>query len=232
MDAQASGAKMKTKIKNKSRLWKSLLVMLSASGLMLSSSWANDVYIEQIGDNSTVSITQTGAGNLVNGNVDGLGNADDPALIKGDLNSVTITQIGASNTVSLVVNNETNGTGATVVISADGSGNNQTVGCGTALASNCNANTIRSEIVGNNNNTVQTLSGGTTTSTIAITGNYNNVTHTASGAGLHSGEITVSGSGANGAPNAVTLVQSGVSNKNAVITSNGSNNNVTVTQSD
>jgi hypothetical protein len=232
MDAQASGAKMKTKIKNKSRLWKSLLVMLSASGLMLSNSWANDVYIEQIGDNSTVSITQTGAGNLVNGNVDGSGNTDDPALIKGDLNSVTITQIGASNTVSVVVNNETNGTGATVVISADGSGNNQTVGCGTALASNCNANTIRSEIVGNNNNTVQTLSGGTTRSTIAITGNYNNVTHTASGVGLHSGEITVSGSGANGAPNAVTLVQSGVSNKNAVITSNGSNNNVTVTQSD
>jgi hypothetical protein len=150
MDAQASGAKMKTKIKNKSRLWKSLLVMLSASGLMLSNSWANDVYIEQIGDNSTVSITQTGAGNLVNGNVDGSGNTDDPALIKGDLNSVTITQIGASNTVSVVVNNETNGTGATVVISADGSGNNQTVGCGTALASNCNANTIRSEIVGNN----------------------------------------------------------------------------------
>lgn len=232
MDAQASGAKMKTKIKNKSRLWKSLLVMLSASGLMLSSSWANDVYIEQIGDNSTVSITQTGAGNLVNGNVDGSGNADDPALIKGDLNSVTITQIGAGNTASVVVNNETNGTGATVVISADGSGNNQTVGCGTALASNCNANTIRSEIVGNNNNTVQTLSGGVTQSKIAITGNYNNVTHTASGAGLHSGEITVSGSGTNGAPNAVTLVQSGVSNKNAVITSNGSNNNVTVTQSD
>ncbi len=193
---------------------------------------ANDVYIEQIGDNSTVSITQTGAGNLVNGNVGGSGNNDDSALIKGDLNNVTITQIGAQNTLSMIVNNETNGGGSTVVVSALGSGNNQTIGCGTALSSSCNANTIRSEITGNNNNTTQTLSGGVTKSTIGITGNYNNVIHTASGVGLHSGEIVVTGNGTSQAPNAVTLTQSGVSNKNAVITSNGSNNNISVTQSD
>ena len=47
----------------------------------------------------------------------------------------------------------------------------------------------------------------------------------------HSGEITVSGSGASGAPNAVTLTQSGATAKNAVITSNGSNNNIVVNQS-
>ena len=193
---------------------------------------ANDVYMDQIGDNSTISITQTGAGNLVNGNVSGTGNNDDPAIIKGDLNNVTITQIGASNTVRMVINNETNGTGSTVVVSADGSGNNQTIGCGTALSSSCNAGIIRSEIIGNNNNTVQTLSGGVTQSKIAITGNYNNVTHTASGAGLHSGDITVTGSGTSGTPTGVTLTQSGVSNKNAVITSNGSTNTISVTQSD
>lgn len=221
---------MKNITKNNSGLWKNLLASVCMA--FATTAMANDVYIEQIGDNTTVSITQTGAGNIVNGNVGGSGNADDPALIKGDLNSVTITQIGAGNTVSMIINNETNGTGTTVVVSADGSGNNQTVACGTALASTCNANTIRSEIVGNNNNTVQTLSGGVVKSTIAVTGNYNNVTHTASGAGLHSGEITVTGSGSSATPNAVTLTQTGVSNKNAVITSNGSNNNVTVTQSD
>ena len=194
--------------------------------------FANDVYMEQIGDNSTISITQSGAGNLINGNVGGTGNNDDAALIKGDLNNVTISQIGASNTLSMIINNETNGTGSTVVVSATGSGNNQTIGCGTALSSSCNASVIRSEITGNNNNTVQTLSGGVTKSTIAINGNYNNVTHTASGVGQHSGEITVSGSGSNQVANAVTLTQSGVSNKNAVITSNGSSNNISVTQSD
>ncbi len=209
-----------------------LLAILVASVMMSSGVYANDVYMEQIGDNSTVSITQTGAGNLVNGNVGGTGNTDDAALIKGDLNNVTISQIGAGNTLSMIINNESNGTGSTVVVSADGSNNTQTIGCGTALSSSCNASIIRSEITGNNNNTVQTLSGGVVQSKIAVNGNYNNVTHTASGVGQHSGEITVSGSGTSSVANAVTLTQSGALTKNAVITSNGSNNNVIVTQSD
>jgi hypothetical protein len=213
-------------------LSRKLLAILMVSGTITSGALANDVYMEQIGDNSTISITQTGAGNTVNGNVGGTGNNDDAAIIKGDLNNVTISQIGASNTLSMIINNETNGTGSTVVVSADGSNNNQTIGCGTALSSTCNASIIRSEITGNNNNTVQTLSGGVVQSKIAINGNYNNVTHTASGVGLHSGEIIVSGSGTSSVANAVTLTQSGASAKNAVITSNGSNNNVIVTQSD
>ena len=202
------------------------------AGMLSSGAFANDVYMEQIGDNSIISITQTGAGNTVNGNVGGTGNADDPAIIRGDLNNVTINQIGASNTISMIINNETSGTGSTVVVSADGSNNNQTIGCGTALSSTCNASVIRSEITGNSNNTVQTLSGGVVQSKININGNFNNVTHTASGVGLHSGEITVSGSGTSTVANAVTLTQSGAFAKNAVITSNGSNNNVIVTQSD
>ncbi len=214
------------------KLSRKLLAILVASGMVASGAYANDVYMEQIGDNSTVSVTQTGAGNLINGNVGGTGNSDDAALIKGDLNNVTISQIGASNTLSLIINNESNGTGSTVVVSADGSNNNQTIGCGTAVSSDCNASVIRSEITGNNNNTVQTLSGGVVQSKISINGNYNNVTHTASGVGLHNGEITVSGSGTSSVANAVTLTQSGASNKNAVITSNGSSNNISVTQSD
>ena len=223
---------MKNIIKNSDRMLKKLLIALAVSGLVSAGAWANDVYVEQIGDNSTVSITQTGAGNLVNGNVGGTGNTDDAALIRGDLNDVTVNQIGSGNILSIVLNNESNGTGATVVVSADGSNNTQTIGCGTALSSSCNASIIRSEITGNNNNTVQMLSGGAVKSTIAVNGNYNNVTHTASGVGQHSGEITVSGSGSSSIANAVTLTQSGALTKNAVITSNGSNNNVIVTQSD
>ena len=213
-------------------LSRKILAILMTAVMLSSGVFANDVYVEQIGDNSTVSITQTGAGNMVNGNVGGTGNVDDMALIRGDLNDVTVNQIGAGNILSIVLNNESNGTGATVVVSADGSNNTQDISCGTALSSSCNASIIRSEITGNNNNTVQTLSGGTVQSKININGNWNNVTHTASGAGLHSGEITVSGSGSNGAANAVTLTQSGAQTKNAVITSNGSNNNIIVTQSD
>ena len=223
---------MKKRIKGGGGLSRKLLAILMASGMMSSGALANDVYVEQIGDNTSVSITQTGAGNLVNGNVGGTGSTDDAAIIRGDLNNVTINQIGASNTISMIINNETSGTGSTVVVSADGSNNNQTIGCGTAVSSDCNASVIRSEIIGNNNNTVQTLSGGVVQSKIAITGNYNNVTHTASGTGAHNGEITVSGSGTSQLANAVTLTQSGTTAKNAVITSNGSNNNISVIQSD
>ena len=223
---------MKKRITGGGGLSRKLLAILMVSGMVSSGAWANDVYMEQVGDNSTVSITQTGAGNMINGNIGGLGNPDDAALIKGDLNDVTINQIGAGNIASIIINNQSNGTGATVVISADGSNNTQNISCGTALSSNCNAGNIRSEITGNNNNTVQTLSGGVIKSTIAINGDYNNVTHTASGIGLHSGEITVSGSGTSSVANAVVLTQSGALTKNAVITSNGSNNNIIVTQSD
>jgi len=199
---------MKTSIKGGGELSRKVLAILMTSAMLSSGAWANDVYIEQIGDNAIVSITQTGAGNLVNGNVGGTGNTDDKALIRGDLNDVTINQIGSGNILSLVLNNESNGTGATVVVSADGSNNTQTIGCGTALSSSCNASIIRSEITGNNNNTVQMLSGGVVQSKIAINGNWNNVTHTASGVGFHSGEITVSGSGSSSLANAVTLTQS------------------------
>lgn len=222
---------MKKSLKGGGKLSRKILAILMASGMLSSGAFANDVYVEQIGDNAIVSITQTGAGNLVNGNVGGLGSTTDAALILGDLNDVTINQIGAGNTISMIVNNG-NGTGATIVVSADGNSNTQTIGCGTALSSSCSASTISSQITGNSNNTVQTLSGGVVKSTIAINGNYNNVTHTASGIGFHSGEITVSGNGTNTVANAVTLTQSGALTKNAVITSNGSNNNVIVTQSD
>lgn len=214
------------------KLSRKILAILMTSAMVSSGAFANDVYVEQIGDNAIVSITQTGAGNLVNGNVGGTGNTDDAAIIRGDFNNVTISQIGVANTISMIINNETSGTGSTVVVSADGSNNNQTIGCGTAVSSDCNASIIRSEITGNNNNTVQTLSGGVVQSKIAINGNWNNVTHTASGVGLHSGEITVSGGGTSIVANAVTLTQSGASSKNAIITSNGSNNNVIVIQSD
>jgi hypothetical protein len=222
---------MKKRIKGGGKLSRKILAILMASGMLSSGAFANDVYVEQIGDNTMVSITQDGAGNKVNGNVGGLGNIDDPALILGDLNDVTISQIGSGNQISMIINNGA-GTGATVVVSANGNDNTQTIGCGTALSSTCSAGTISSQITGNNNNTLQTLSGGVVKSTIAINGNWNNVTHTASGVGQHSGEITVSGSGVSGAANAVTLTQSGAQTKNAVITSNGSNNNVLVVQSD
>ena len=232
LEQNSNFIKMNKRITGGGKLPRKLLAILMASAMLSSGAWANDIYVEQIGDNAIVSITQTGAGNLVTGNVDGTGNDTDAALIQGDLNTVTVSQIGASNILRLQLNNSSNGTGATVTATADGSSNEQTISCGTALTSSCNASLISSEIIGNNNITKQTLSGNVVSSKITVTGNYNSISHTASGAGLHTGEITATGSGTSAASNVVTLTQSGALTKNAVITSNGSNNNVIVTQSD
>jgi hypothetical protein len=64
-------------------LSRKILAILMTAVMLSSGAWANDVYVEQIGDNSIVSITQTGAGNMVNGNIGGTGNVDDMALIRG-----------------------------------------------------------------------------------------------------------------------------------------------------
>jgi hypothetical protein len=73
---------MNKRIKGGGGLSRKILAILVVSGMVSSGAWANDVYVEQIGDNALVSITQTGAGNMVNGNIGGLGNADDAALIR------------------------------------------------------------------------------------------------------------------------------------------------------
>lgn len=210
-------------------LSRKVLTILAVAVMPLSGALANDVYMEQIGDNSIISITQTGAGNMVNSG--GFGSTD-AALIKGDNNVVTVNQIGSANTLSLILNNESFGSGTTVNVSADGSNNNQTISCGTALSDSCNATTITNNVTGNNNNISQLLSGGVASSVINVNGNYNNVSHTASGVGLHTADITIAGGGSAATPNALTLVQSGASAKNASITSNGSNNNISVIQSD
>lgn len=214
------------RIKGGGELSRKLFAILMTSGMLSSGALANDVYVEQVGDNATVSITQTGAGNLVNGDVGGT-SPTDPAMIKGDFNVVTISQIGASNTLSLVLDSMTKGTGTTVNISADGSGNNQIITCST-----CNADTITSNVTGNNNNVTQSLGGNVLTSVINVAGSYNNVSHTTTGAGLHTADITIAGGGTAGSPNLVTLVQNGGMAKNASISSNGSNNNISVIQAD
>lgn len=90
-----------------------------------SGAWANDVYIEQIGDNTVVNVTQYGSANKVEGLLPG-----DPAIIAGDGNTVSISQIGVGNTLKLSVGTNNIGglgSGVAVTTTADGSGNTQTI---------------------------------------------------------------------------------------------------------
>jgi hypothetical protein len=78
-------------------LIKKKLYAFLVMALAMGSTMANDIYIEQIGDTSTINITQDGTGNTI-------GDSAIPAFIGGGSNTVAIDQVGIGNTLSLLVN--------------------------------------------------------------------------------------------------------------------------------
>ena len=99
---------------------------------------ANDIYMEQVGSGNTITITQDGAGNKISGT---LGSTDN-AYIESQGATVVIDQIGASNQLAININNPNMASGMTVTSVANGSGNEQTITCGSSGSPNCNATTI------------------------------------------------------------------------------------------
>ena len=64
----------------------------------------NSIYITQSGNNTTVTMNQDGAGNVVRG-IQGTGtNNTTPASIVGNTNTVTVNQVGTGNTLDFGVN--------------------------------------------------------------------------------------------------------------------------------
>lgn len=181
---------------------------------------ANDLYIEQVGDGATVTITQDGSSNRI-------GDNGTPSIIKGDANIVTIDQIGSSNTLDMVIN----GAAVTATVTTNGSNNTQVINCGTANTASCGSSFIKQQVDGDNNTVTQNLVAASTQhSEILITGDYNTVTHTTSGSGAHSGIITVTG-GVALSGNTISLTQGGTNAQQATITSTGNSNAITVNQS-
>jgi hypothetical protein len=196
------------------------IMAVIAALLWGSGAQANDVYIEQVGDGATVTITQDGSSNRI-------GDNGTPSIIKGDANIVTIDQIGSSNTLDMVIN----GAAVTAIVTTNGSNNTQVINCGTANTASCGSSFIKQQVDGDNNTVTQTLVAASTQhSEILITGDYNTVTHTTSGSGAHSGIITVNGGVALGG-NTISLTQGGTNAQQATITSTGNGNAITVNQS-
>jgi hypothetical protein len=177
---------------------------------------ANDVYVEQVGSSSTVTITQEGTGNQA-------GNSTDSLYIGSGSNVVTIDQIGDSNILAMVVN----GASADVTVNTTGSGNQQTIDCGTTSSAGCSGSTITQIVDGDDNTITQSLGAGANhTSNITVTGSDNAVTHTSTATGTTSMNATITGS-----TNTVGVTQSGMTTQNVTINSAGNSNTITVNQS-
>jgi len=177
---------------------------------------ANDVYVEQVGSSSTVTITQEGTGNEA-------GNSTDALYIGSGSNVITIDQIGASNILQMVVN----GASTDVTVNTVGSGNQQTINCGTISSAECSGSTITQTVDGDDNTIAQNLgSGANHTSNITVTGSDNAITHTSTATGTTSMNATITGD-----LNTVGVTQSGMTTQNVTINSTGNSNIITVNQS-
>ena len=210
---------MKTKTIDFVRLKKQLSVLLTATVMLSAGVMANEVYIEQVGDSSTITITQDGTGNKIGDT--GVGNE---AFIGGGSNTVTIDQIGSNNTLAMVVN----GASAGVIVDVTGSGNESTINCGTTQSAGCSGSTIKQVIAGDDNIITQNLgTGANHYSEINVTGDTNTITHTSTNSGASTVNITATGD-----LNTIGVTQSGITAKTVSVNTTGNSNTVSITQSD
>jgi len=184
---------------------------------------SNEIYIEQVGDGTTVTLKQAGSNNTI-------GTALAPAFIGGGQNVVYIEQSGSNNQLAMLVN----GAGTTVTSTITGDSNQQTITCGTSISASCSGSAITHTITGDNNDVKSLLgtNGGAHTSNITVLGDYNHVTHSSSGSGANSATINVTGSGSGAVPNAITVSQSGMNTQSATVNASGNNINISIIQSD
>ena len=207
---------MKSSKTGASGLSSKLLTIMIMLGLT-ATVYATEIYIEQVGSSSTVTITQEGADNRI-------GTSLNPAYIGSGSNTVIIDQIGSTNTLDMVVN----GTATDVTVSTTGSNNTQEIVCGTVGSAGCSGSVITQTISGDSNDVKQLLgSGANHTSNITVTGDLNTITHISTATGTTSADITVSGN-----TNTVGVTQSGMLNQSVVVNSTGDLNTISIVQSD
>ena len=179
--------------------------------------WANELYMEQLGDNSTITITQDGASNLI-------GTQLNPATIGGGSNTVTIDQIGSGNELYFTVN----GASTSMVVNILGSNNISNITCGSGASASCSGSTIWQNITGDGNQATQSLgTGANHESKISVTGDTNTVMHASTNSGAVNMYYTIAGD-----LNNVSVTTSGTTAKTLNATTTGSSNTVTIIQTD
>jgi hypothetical protein len=180
----------------------------------------NTVYIDQIGSNSAIDVTQTGSNNV-------MGDETAKAIFRGNSQLVMITQIGSNN--NSVFNIQ--GNGAQLTSNVTGSFNTVNASCGAAPTTACTDTVITANITGSTNN-VNITAGAKSLATVDATGDNNTVGITSTTTNLLGARARVSSTGGNG--NAITVSQTstaGLNGFDATVDITGGSNTIGVTQS-
>ena len=242
---------MLKRTKGKGSIPRKLTAILTLAAMSMSGYAAdNSIYVDQAGDNSTIAITQDGAGNTVRG-LPGVGTSSiTPAKIWGNNNTVVVDQIGSSNMLRFGIDTTTGGTGtANIRYSVTGNNADATIkSMNPGLANNSPIidvqqlgnfsvlnidqtgtgpnNSITAVQSGGNNNSLSVNQSSDTTSTVSVnqTGGGGNTTAINQSQGKNDVSLITLG-----ATNTTTINQTG--DNQAVINITGSGNNTALTQS-
>ena len=232
------------------KLTRLFVALLLSTGLVYAAD--NSIYIDQAGDNSTISITQDGSGNEVY-DVGAGATSTTAATLTGDSQTVDIQQIGAANKLKLGINSTVlSGIGVNLTYYMTGSNSVATLdfnddGQGTLanlvfdVRQTGSYNDLFADILGSNNSVTAVATGGSYND-FSFTINADDVTVNASISGGGGNSLTTnltSDSGlvdvtAVGASNTFSITQAGLGGTNGhgiTLDVTGSSNSFTTLQS-
>jgi hypothetical protein len=213
-----------------------LMAFVASAMFWGSGVWAadNSIYIEQAGDNSTITMTQDGSGNRVKGILlnGSAGGTTDPAKLTGNAQTINIGQVGSNNTLALGINS-TQGGSVTGYSNIGVNLNYQVTGSNNTGYININNNGVGTS----SGNVIGITQDGGATATLNMTGTSNQLTvNTAGGSGniftgtINADETVATVNQTGGGGNETTLNMTG--NKGSIsLTSVGASNITSVTQS-
>jgi hypothetical protein len=235
--------------KNKNSISKILTALILAGIATSSFASDNSIYIDQSGDNATITMVQDGAANRVKG-INGSNST--PAIIYGDGATVDITQTGSGNSLDLgVKTGQAGGISSSIKYIVTGNTGTAVIDMNSLGSTPSLANSIDVLQVGDNTATNIQMTGSNNYLKAIQTGGNNNKFNATVNAGNTSVDVNQTGGGGNettlnltgnkgtvdivtvGASNIIGITQSGggVNGHYAKVDLNGSSNNVSISQS-
>ena len=216
-----------------------ILAMLSSS-LAFAQSTTNSIFIEQVGDNSTITIVQKGQNNrigseqnrlmldgngqIINTTQEGNNNLIQGSIIQADNVSTDTTVTGDSNTITYDRGDAASVAASTETVAVTGSSNTLTFNQGTAASATGATQTIA--VTGDTNTLTSTINADDVANTKTIAGDGNTITTVQNGTAGKNIEMILTGN-----TNTVTVNQQSTANVDTLkINSTGSNGTITVNQ--
>jgi hypothetical protein len=234
------------------------IVIVFVIGLLLgSTAWANEIYIDQVGDNLDLDISQSGTDNQfgdsttdvsLNGadmtfSITQTGNNNDiAAVIKGTNYTGTWSFVGDYNTVDLLCSSSATGDCDTVTLNITTTGDSNTFDFDIGETQDGSSSNVSFTVTGDNNIIASTIDGVSAAVSVTLDNSASLATTSANSDEGNNIDIDIAGDGdtvghtvtlgITGGGSTYTIDQSGINDNTVNATFNGDSQDVDITQSD